>query len=182
MTLKDYLNTESVQLTLNNSLDLMISTYGWTSLTDLQDFYNKYVDLVSSGQLPEILMNQTSSYYTDLETKFGQISGMPYSYNFISNFIDLAINKYDVPANIYSPVSNFNKNVQPNLDTTNNLSVALSTTGSQITGVVKDTFTGIGNVLTSALSGLFSSPIIIIIVVGIIVFILFKDKIMGLIK
>ena len=107
---------------------------------------------------------------------------MPYSYNFISNFIDLAINKYDVPANIYSPVSNFNKNVQPNLDTTNNLSVALSTTGSQITGVVKDTFTGIGNVLTSALSGLFSSPIIIIIVVGIIVFILFKDKIMGLIK
>jgi len=182
MTVQDYLKTESVQLTLNNSLDLMMSTYSWTSLTDLQDFYNKYVDLVSSGQLPEVLMNQTTSYYTDLETNFGKLSGMSYAVNFMTNFIDLAVNKYDVPANIYSPVSNFNKNVQPSLDTTNNLSVALSKTGSQITGVVKDTFSGIGDVLTSALSGLFSSPIIIIIVVGIIVFILFKDKILGLIK
>ena len=182
MTVKDYIASDAVQISLNSVLNQMMSDYGWSNTIDLQNFYNRYVDLIIAGQLKELVFNQTSGYYSDIISQYTAESGLTSASNFITNFEDLAINKFDVPQNLMSPVTFFNTTVQPvqnaqDTATGSILGDALSMTGKQITSGVGSVFSGIGDLIGKAISGIFSNPIILIVVVGIVLLIVFKDKI-----
>src|ERR1035437_4373342 len=136
MTLREYIASDAVQISLNSVFAQMMSDYGWTNIIDLQNFYNKYIDLVIAGTLNEVNFNQTSGYYQDIINGYTAQSNLTSSNNWIINFIDISVAKFDVPQNLMSPQTFYNTTVNPQLDKTNILSEALSMTGSQLTSGV----------------------------------------------
>src|ERR1035437_7921518 len=181
MTFSDYIAQDSFKTILSVVFDDMNTVYGWTYKPDLQVFYDKYISLILSKTIIEIKANDTASNYQSIITGYTNNAGLPNAQNFISNFLTLTIHDLDVPENISSPYSFFNTAIVPNFDKTNNLEVALNKTGSQILdttkSVVSSVFSGIGAVLSTAISSLLCNPILIVVIVGIILFIVFKDKI-----
>jgi hypothetical protein len=181
MDLKEYIKSEAVQTSLNSVFDEMMKIYGWSYRIDLQNFYDRYVDLVVSGKVPEILFNQTSGYYQDVINKFDSNSYLTNGFNFIENFVDLGINRFEVPENLLRPQSWFNElyktQQKQNTNTGSIFGDALKLTGQQISDTTGNIFSGVGDLIGKAFTGIFSNPIILMIVIGIIVFVLFKGKI-----
>jgi hypothetical protein len=183
MSFSDYITSQSFQASLDTVFNNLMSKYNWQYKPDLVNFYNKYVDLIDAGQMNEVKFNQTASYYTDLETAYVNNSGLNYASNFIQNFISLSLYDFDVPENVMSPKSFFNDTILPqqkaqDTNTGSILGDALQKTGSQISSATGSIFSGIGDLLSKALTSLFSNPIVLIVVIGIILLIIFKDRIL----